>query len=616
MSAAPRDVPAADTSRSRTRAVVAVAATVAGVAATTTMQITGYLATPPAARPEIAYATVHGAVPLVFAVCAVLGVQARQATLPLVLQIAFIWLWIPQTFFAVVADQGAVWPLLRAIDLIWALLLGLLALSYPQGTWTDRVERIAVRVAVVATVLRTVLSIGIPSIPTTCDCAANAYAVVADPAWFPAIDLAYRIVGAALVVFVTIRLSLRWLRASALARSVSFVMPIGLAAWTLALMTDALNSVMRGPVETVRLVAPPATQGPLSIVSLFAVASIPICFAAGTLRLRSTRGRVADLVGITRDGADRTLWRESLARTLGDPGLEVFWWDRGAYRNERGEPAALDVRTASDSLLPIAGGDGAPIAVIRHARELSDDERLLDGVSAALRLTVDNGELRSQVERTLEQVRESRARIVEAGDEARKRLERDLHDGSQQQLVALGMQLRTIVSSARSAGEPALADELEGAISRLTVALRELRELARGIHPTALVEGGLPLALPELAARCPVPVTTSVADMARMPEVVEATAYFVAAESLVNVARHARAETVWLRAWQEDAELRMTVADDGVGGVDGSRSGGTGLGGLIDRVEAIGGRLDVSSPAGRGTTIEVRLPLVPAAPPG
>lgn len=597
--------------RGRPRTVFAVAATALGVAASMTMEIGGYLATPESVRPEVSYATVHAAVPLVFAVCALLGIYARQPALPLWLQIAFIWLWIPQPFFAVVALNGAVWPLLRAVNLVWALLLGLLALSYPRGRWTDRVERVAVRIAIAVTAVYGVLSILIASGPTDCGCAPNAYGIIRDPAWFGRIDLGFRIVGAALVVFVTVRLFLRWVQASAPARSVSFVMPIGLAAWTLSLIADAVNSAIRGPVPTVLLVSPPATQGPLSIVSLFAVASVPICYIAGTMRLRSTRGRLADLVGITRDGADRTLWRESLARTLGDPGLQVYWWDGGEYRDERGEPAHLDVARRSDSLLPIAGGDGSPIAVIRHARELNDDERLLDGVAAALRLTVDNGALRSQVERTLAQVRESRARIVEAGDEARKRLERDLHDGSQQQLVALAMQLRGIVGSARSAGESELAEEVEQALSRLTVALRELRELARGIHPTALVDGGLALALPELAGRCPVPVTTRIGEIDRMSQLVEATAYFVAAESLVNVARHARAERVELRAWSEGDELRLIVEDDGVGGLDRTGITGTGLRGLSDRVEAIGGRLDVASPDGGGTRIDVRLPLVP-----
>jgi signal transduction histidine kinase len=353
------------------------------------------------------------------------------------------------------------------------------------------------------------------------------------------------------------------------------------------------------------------TLEPVGIISLFAVASIPICYIAGSVHLRNTRGRVADLMSITREGVDRKQWRETLSATLRDPGVEVFWWDdeRGGYRDEDEHPVELpvDADSPTRTLLPITAGDGSPIAVIRHDRALAENERLLDGVSTALRLSMDNRQLRGEIERTLDQVRESRQRIVEAGDEARKRLERDLHDGSQQQLVALAMQLRTVITSARNAGQDDVADELEGLLTRLSVALRELRELARGIHPTALVEGGLALALPELASRCPVPVVVEADLPERMPELVESTGYFVASECLANIARHSQARQAWLRAEREGETLRLTVRDNGRGGAD--HSAGSGIRGLADRVEAIGGTLELRSPHGEGTTIVVTLPL-------
>ena len=318
-------------------------------------------------------------------------------------------------------------------------------------------------------------------------------------------------------------------------------------------------------------------------------------------------------MSITREGADRFLWRDSLAQTLRDPGLEVYWWDdaRGAYTDPGGRRVELDVEAdaPTSTLLPISAGDGSPIAVIKHDVALSENERLLSGVSTALQLTVDNGELRSRIERTLVQVRESRARIVEASDEARKRLERDLHDGSQQQLLAVAIRLRGIVGTAELEGRTALAAEIEDALGGLTIALRELRELARGIHPTALVEGGLRLALPELAARCPVPVESEIDLPERMPELVEATAWFVSAECLANVARHSRAHQVWLRAESTPTELRLSIRDDGIGGA--SAAQGTGITGLADRVEAIGGRLELISPPGQGTAVRVWLPLAP-----
>ncbi len=201
-----------------------------------------------------------------------------------------------------------------------------------------------------------------------------------------------------------------------------------------------------------------------------------------------------------------------------------------------------------------------PIALIRHDQVLTDNMRLLDGVSSALRLSVDNGRLRSEIERTLEQVRQSRQRIVEAGVEARRRIERDLHDGAQQHLVSLGMRLRLAANAARDTDEVQLATELEGTITMLNQALRELRELAHGIHPSLLSSGGLALAVPELAGRCPVPVEVDVQAEGRLPELIESTAYFVLAEALANVAKHSGATRAWVRAHVVDERARARRA--------------------------------------------------------
>nr|WP_276499228.1 histidine kinase [Agromyces luteolus] len=232
--------------------------------------------------------------------------------------------------------------------------------------------------------------------------------------------------------------------------------------------------------------------------------------------------------------------------------------------------------------------------------------RLLDGVSSALRLSVDNGRLRSEIERTLEQVRQSRQRIVEAGDEARRRIERDLHDGAQQHLVAVGMQLRIAANGARAADDDALASELEESIATLNQGLKELRELAHGIHPSLLSQGGLALALPELAGRCPVPVDIAVQPEGRLAELVESTAYFAVAESLANVAKHSRATRAWVRAYVEGDELVLTIRDNGVGGASLDR--GTGMLGIVDRIDAVGGAIELDSPPGAGTTVSIRMP--------
>jgi len=194
-------------------------------------------------------------------------------------------------------------------------------------------------------------------------------------------------------------------------------------------------------------------------------------------------------------------------------------------------------------------------------------------------------------------------RIVAAGDEARRRLERDLHDGAQQRLVALALRLR--MARARADDDPAQVPELlDAAIDELAAATAELRELARGIHPVVLTEGGLEPALTGLAARSALPVTIEAAPRARFPAHVEATAYFVVAEALTNAMRHARAARAEICVAQSGATLVLRVADDGCGGA----TLGSGLRGLADRVAAVGGVFALDSPPGLGTTVRTELP--------
>ena len=202
------------------------------------------------------------------------------------------------------------------------------------------------------------------------------------------------------------------------------------------------------------------------------------------------------------------------------------------------------------------------------------------------------------------EVKRSRARIVAAADEARKRLERNLHDGAQQRLVAVLLALR--LTRSRVEQSPEAARALEAAIAELSAAVDELRELARGIHPAALTERGLATAVAGVAHRSPVPVALDVTD-ARFPEPVEAAAYFVVSESLANVARYARAHTVTVRIGEEAGALAVEVRDDGVGGAD--EGAGTGLRGLADRVAALDGTFAVESPVGEGTCVRAEIPL-------
>ncbi len=196
-----------------------------------------------------------------------------------------------------------------------------------------------------------------------------------------------------------------------------------------------------------------------------------------------------------------------------------------------------------------------------------------------------------------------------AGDEARRRLERDLHDGAQQRLVAVAMELRML--RARLDDDPAAAEALERASGELAGALEELRELARGIHPAVVADRGIGPALDSLARRAPLPVTVEVDVPERLDLSIEVAAYFVAAEALTNVARHAGAQSARATARVVDDALVLEIADDGKGGAD--AAAGSGLSGLEDRVAALGGSLEVASPPHGGTRVCARFPLHPAA---
>ena len=214
--------------------------------------------------------------------------------------------------------------------------------------------------------------------------------------------------------------------------------------------------------------------------------------------------------------------------------------------------------------------------------------------------------LRAEVEARLREVHASRARIVQAGDEARQRLERDLHDGAQQRFTTVGLILRSAQARQGADADPALAGALDEAVRELQAGLAELRALARGLHPTILTEEGLVPALRALASRCPVPVQLLAPPLGRLPPPVEAAAYFVASEALTNVVKHAGASRAQVTVERDDGRLIMAVADDGGGGA--MIDAGSGLRGLSDRVAALDGRLELDSAMGGGTRLRAELP--------
>ena len=262
--------------------------------------------------------------------------------------------------------------------------------------------------------------------------------------------------------------------------------------------------------------------------------------------------------------------------------------------------------------LGLRAGVGVPIvvggrlwgaAIVASTRALSPDTEARVGDFTELVATaIANADARAELTA-------SRARIVAAGDNARRRFERNLHDGAQQRLVSLGLQLRTVEAGVRPE-LPALAEGISDAISGLTEVSDELQEISRGMHPAILSKGGLGPAMRTLARRSAVPVDLRVAVDQRLPESAEVAAYYVVAEALTNAAKHAHASEVRVSCEADTASLSLKIYDDGIGGADLSR--GSGLIGLKDRVEAVGGRLEIASIAGYGTALSATIPLVPS----
>jgi signal transduction histidine kinase len=200
----------------------------------------------------------------------------------------------------------------------------------------------------------------------------------------------------------------------------------------------------------------------------------------------------------------------------------------------------------------------------------------------------------------------SRVRIVAAADDARRRLERDLHDGAQQRLVSLGLELRSAEASVPTELD-ALREQISHIVSGLTGVSKDLQEISRGIHPAILSKGGLGPAVKTLARRSAVPVELDLHVDRRLPASAEVAAYYIVAEALTNTAKHARASRVNARVEAEGATLRLSIRDDGIGGADSGR--GSGLIGLIDRVEALGGQMEIASHTGDGTSLLATIPL-------
>jgi signal transduction histidine kinase len=340
------------------------------------------------------------------------------------------------------------------------------------------------------------------------------------------------------------------------------------------------------------------------------LASVPFAFLFGLLRSRLTRaGAVGDLISRLGEAPERRgSLRDALADALADPTLQLAYWlpDRRHYVDAHGSPVELPVRGSGRAAAAVEH-EGVLLGAIVHDDSLSEDRELVAAAGAAAALALENERLEAELRARVEELERSRGRLVEVGLAERRALERNLHDGAQQHLVALALSLRMARDKVRPDPETAegLLDE---SLSELSEATAELRELARGIHPAVLSERGLPAALDTLAGRAPVPVEVVVTPSERLPEAVEATAYYVVAEALTNVAKYSQAQRARVSITRDNGSVTVQVADDGVGGAD--PAGGSGLRGLADRLQALDGELAVDSPSGGGTTVRASIPCL------
>jgi signal transduction histidine kinase len=325
---------------------------------------------------------------------------------------------------------------------------------------------------------------------------------------------------------------------------------------------------------------------------------LPVAIFVGIGSINRRRGPLGDLmVELSSTPAGEV--GPALARSLGDPTLTLALWlpDRRVFVDERGVEVQLP-REQLGRAVTLVGSEPAPLAAIVHDDRLLDQQALLEAAGSAATLALENTRLQAELRAQLAELKASRARVVSSADAERRRVERDLHDGAQQRLLALGLALQLLRDRG---GDSELLGDAE---RELHAALAELRDLARGIHPAILTEQGLAPAIRSLVDRTAMPVRVNLEE-GRFAQEVETAAYFFVSEALANVSKHAEATTAAVTVARSNGNLVIEVADDGRGG---ATSSGSGLQGLADRVGALDGRLAIESDEGRGTIIRAEIP--------
>jgi signal transduction histidine kinase len=476
------------------------------------------------------------------------------------------------------ANAGLPYTLGWALDLLPAAVFVRVYLAFPTGRVVGRWER-ALVIAAYVTALTQIVGVLMGGFGPR-----NVLAIVHEPGAAGTLLRAQLIVLSALMLAGVAVLLQRRRRAGRPARR------------SIALLVDsfAFALVMIAVLFVTGLFHQASAVVPIQRVTFVVLGFAPIVFLIGLLHARLARSAVAGLVVELRADPGPVELRDALARALRDPSLELVYWlpQFESWADLDGQPVVLSERGAGRSTTLIDDRSGH-VAALLHDPALDDEGELLDAVAAAAALALENGRLQVELRARLDELKGSRARLVEAGDSERRRLERNLHDGAQQRLVSLALGLRLV--STRLAPDSEEQRLLAAAREDLAASLQELRELAQGIHPAVLSHYGLGVALESVTNRASLPVQLSVAVEGPLPPAVEVAAYYLVCEAITNVDKYAHASCASVEITRADGQLIVQVADDGVGGAD--PKSGSGLRGLSDRVEALDGNLRVWSPA-------------------
>ncbi len=481
------------------------------------------------------------------------------------------------------ASSHALWTLGFVIEGLWAAFLVQLVLIFPEGRPWSRAARIAIVCAYAVTFGGQL--VGAFVVPDGRD----ALSVAPHASFAHTVDRAQEISGVAvaLVVLFLVVQRLRALRGPARRAQAPLLMA-------------AAVSVPTGVVWLGWAIANDAGTSTLGTIDRAVAVSLPLGVVAGIVWSRLRRPEASELVVELRTEAAAGM-RERLARALGDPTLEVAYrLGDGRFVDATGRP--IELPQGADRAVTAVTAGGEEVAALVHDPALLDEPALVESVRATAGLVLENERLAAEVRSQLAEVRASRGRIVAAADAERRRIERNLHDGAQQRLVTVSVALGLEASRA----DAAASDVLSRAQDEVEQAIAELRELARGIHPTLLRDEGLEAAVEALARRTPLPVTVRGTMRDRLADPVELAAYFVVSEALTNVVKHASASEALVLLEREPDALRVTVTDDGVGGA--SVTADSGLAGLRDRLEALDATIVIESEPRQGTTVCAEIP--------